>query len=69
MSDGGGGIIDPNPFTRYIFETAEEGIGKGGVATVNAGDRPGVLFAHEFICSLLPLAGEVAVGKLVAVKA
>ena len=36
---------------------------------VDVGDRQGVLFAHEFACSLLTLAGEVAVGELVAVKA
>ena len=36
---------------------------------MNAGDRQGVFFAHDFICSLLPLAGEVAVDELVTVKA
>ena len=28
-----------------------------------------MLFAHEFVCSLLSLAGEVEVGELIAVKA
>ena len=69
LSDSGGGIIDPDLSTRYIFGAAEEGVGWSGVAAVNAGDRQGVLFAHEFVCSLLTLAGEVAVGELVAVKA
>ena len=69
MSDGGGGIIDPYPSTRCIVRPAEEGVRQGGVAAVNAGDRQCVLFAHEFIGSLLSLAGEVAVGELVAVKA
>ena len=69
LSDGGGGVIDPDPSTRYIFGAAEEGVREGGVATVNAGDRQSVLLAHEFICSLLSVAGEVAVGELVAVKA
>ena len=26
LSDSGGGIIDPNPFTRCIFGAAEEGV-------------------------------------------
>ena len=69
LSDGGGGFVDPNSSSRYIFGTAEEGVGKGGVAAVDAGDHQGVLFTHKFIPSLLQLAGEVAVGELVVVKA
>ena len=69
MSDGGGGIVDPNPSNRYIFGTAEEGVGNGGVAAIDAGERQGVLFTHTLIRSLLPLMDEVAVGELVAVKA
>ena len=46
LSDGDGGIIDPNPSTRYIFGVAEEGIKEGGVATVNhVGDRGGGLLS------------------------
>ena len=52
-----------------MFGSAEVGVREGGVVTVNASDRQGVLFAHEFVCSSLSLAGEVAVGELVAVKA
>ena len=28
----------------------------------------GVLLAHKFVCSLLTLAGKVAIGELIAVK-
>ena len=69
MSDGGGGVIDPDPSTRCIFGAAEEGVGKGGDAAVDAGDRQGVLFTYKFVSSLLALTGEVTVSELVAVKA
>ena len=69
MTDRGGCIVDPDPSIRYIFGTAEEGVGKGGVATINSGDCQGMLFTYEFIGLLLSLAGEVAISELVAVKA
>ena len=68
MSDSGGSVVDPNPSTRCVSRAAEEGVGESGVATVDAGDRQGMLFSHEFVRSLLTFAGQVAVGELVAVK-
>ena len=68
MADSGGGVIDPNPSAGRILGAAEEGIGEGGVSPINPSDGEGVLFSHEFVRSLLALAGKVAIGELVAVK-
>ena len=68
MADSGGGVIDPNPSAGRILRAAEEGIGEGGVSPINPSDGEGVLFSHEFVRSLLTLAGKVAIGELVAVK-
>ena len=69
LADGGGGIVYPGPSTSRVLGATEEGIGEGGVAPVNPSDGDGVLFSHKFVCSLLALAGKVAIGELVAVKA
>ena len=68
MADSGGGVIDPNPSAGRILGAAEEGIGEGGVSPISPSDGEGVLFSHEFVCSLLALAGKVGIGELVAVK-
>ena len=68
MADSGGGVIDPNPSASRVLGAAEEGIGEGGVAPINPSDGEGVLFSHKFVCSLLTLAGKVALGELVAVN-
>ena len=68
MADSGGGVINPNPSAGRILGAAEEDIGEGGVSPINSSDGEGVLFTHEFVRSLLALAGKVAVGELVAVK-
>ena len=68
MAGSGGGVIDPIPSAGRILGAAEEGIGEGGVAPINPSDGEGVLFSHEFVCSLLALAGKVTIGELVAVK-
>ena len=68
MADSGGGVVDPNPSASRVLGAAEEGIGEGGVAPTNPSDGEGVLFSHKFVCSLLTLAGKVAIGELVAVK-
>ena len=61
-------IVDPDPSTGSICGTAEEGVGKDGIAAIDAGDRLGVLFTHEFIISLLSLADEVVAREVVTVK-
>ena len=68
MADSGGGVVDPNPSASRVLGAAEEGIGECGVSPINPSDREGVLFSHKFVCSLLTLAGKVAIGELVAVK-
>ena len=69
LADGGGGVVYPDPSTSCELGAAEKGIGEGGVSPVNPSDGEGVLFSHKFVCSLLALAGKVAIGELVAVKA
>ena len=68
MADGGGGVVYPDPSTSRVLGAAKEGIGEGGVTPVNPSDGEGVLFSHKFVCSLLALAGKVAIGELVSVK-
>ena len=68
LADSGGGVVYPDPSTSRVVGAAEEGIGEGGVAPVNPSDGEDVLFSHKFVCSLLTLAGKVALGELVAVK-
>ena len=68
MADSGGGVVYPDPSTSRVLGAAEEDIGEGGVAPVNPSDGEGVLFSYQFVCSLLALAGKVAIGELVAVK-
>ena len=68
MSYCGGGVVNPNPSTRCVSRTAEEGVRESRVSTVHAGDRQGVLFPHKFVRTLLVFAGEVAVRELVAVE-
>ena len=68
LADSGGGVVYPDPSTSRVLGAVEEGIGEGGVAPVNPSDGEGVLFSHKFVCSLLALAGKVAIGELVAVK-
>ena len=68
MTVGGGGIVDPKPSTRCLFRAVEEGVRKGGVAAVDAGERQGVLFTHKFVSLLLALTGELAEGEMVALK-
>ena len=69
MADGGGDVVYPDPPTRRVLGATEEGIGEGGVAPVNPSDGEGVLFSHKYVYSLCALAGKVAIGELVAVKA
>jgi hypothetical protein len=69
LSNGGGCVINPHPATSFVFGSTREGVGKGGVAPINAGDGEGVLFTHELVGSLLPFTSEVAIGELVPVKA
>ena len=68
MADSGGGVVDPKPSASRVLGEAEEGTGKGAVAPINPNDGEGLLFSHKFVCSLLTLAGKVAIGELVAVK-
>ena len=68
MADSGGGVVYPDPSTSRVLGAAEKGIGEGGVAPVNPSDGEGVLFSQKIVCSLLTLAGKVAIGELVAVK-
>ena len=69
MADSGGGIVYPDPSTSRVLGAAEKDIGEGGIAPANPSDVEGVLFLHKFVCSLLALAGKVAIDELVAVKA
>ena len=68
MADSGSGVVYTDPSTSRVLGAAEKGIEEGGVAPVNPSDGEGVLFSHKFVCSLLALAGKVAIGELVAVK-
>ena len=68
MADSGGNVVDPNPSASRVLGASEEGIGEGGVVPINPSDGEGVLLSHKFVCSLLTLAGKVAIGELVAVK-
>ena len=69
LSYGGGGVINPNPSTRCVSRTAEEGVRESRVSTVDAGNRQGVLFPHKFVRTLLAFAVVVTVHELVAVEA
>ena len=46
LSDGGSGVINPDPSTRCVPGAAEEGGGESRVPSVDAGDRQGMLFPH-----------------------
>ena len=68
MADSGGGVVDPYPSASRVFGEAEEGIGENGIAPVYPRNGEGVLFSHKFVGALLTLAGEFAIGELVAVE-
>ena len=65
----GGCVIYPYPASSNVFGTAQECVREGGVAPVDAGDYEDVLFANEFVGSLLPFTGKIATGEMVAVEA
>ena len=60
--------MDPYPSASRVFGAAEEGIGESAIAPVYPSNGEGVLFSHTFVCALLTLASEVAIGELVAVE-
>ena len=69
MSESGGGIVDLNPSTRYIFRAMEESIGEGRISAIDSSNGEGRLFSHKVVSALPGLMGEVAIGELVAVEA
>ena len=68
MAKSGGSVVDPYLSASRVFGAAEEGIGESGIAPVYPSNGEGVLFSHKFVGALLTLAGEVAIGELVAVE-
>ena len=69
MSGCGSCVVYPYPATGYVFGSAEKRVREGRVAPVYASNCEGVLFTHELVGTLLPFSGEIAIGKVVAVKA
>ena len=69
MADSGGGIVDPHPSASHVFGATEESIGEGGDAPIDSSNGEGVLFVPDFISASLTVAGEVAVGELIAIEA
>ena len=69
LSGCGGCVVYPYPASSNVFGSAQERVREDGVASVDAGDCEGVLFANELVGSLLPFTGEIATGEMAAVKA
>ena len=69
MANSGGGIVDPYPSASRVVGATEKSIGESGVSPIDSSNGESVLFAHNFIGALLPVAREVALGELIAIEA